>query len=83
MTRADRHLYGKLGLSAAELKEVSQSLQNQIPARRFRTPREIASAVVYLASGESAFTVGSDLIIDGGLGLEATRRAVVLSQMLV
>jgi len=62
-------LYNKLGLSAAELKTVSDSLQNQVPARRFGTPREIASAVVYLASAESAFMVGSELIIDGGLGL--------------
>lgn len=62
-------LYSKLGLSAAELKTVSESLQNQVPARRFGNPREIASAVVYLASDESAFMVGSELIIDGGLGL--------------
>lgn len=62
-------LYGKLGLSAADLKTVSDSLQNQVPARRFGAPSEIASAVVYLASDESAFMVGSELIIDGGLGL--------------
>jgi NAD(P)-dependent dehydrogenase (short-subunit alcohol dehydrogenase family) len=62
-------LYGKLGLSQAELKTVSETLQNQVPARRFGTPREIASAVVYLASDESGFMVGGELIIDGGLGL--------------
>jgi NAD(P)-dependent dehydrogenase (short-subunit alcohol dehydrogenase family) len=62
-------LYGKLGLSAAELKTVSEALQNQVPAKRFGSPDEIASAVVFLASDESAFTVGSELIIDGGLGL--------------
>jgi NAD(P)-dependent dehydrogenase (short-subunit alcohol dehydrogenase family) len=62
-------LYSKLGLSAAELKTVSESLQDQVPAGRFGLPREIASAAVYLASDESAFMVGSELIIDGGLGL--------------
>ena len=62
-------LYGKLGLSAADLKTVSESLQNQVPARRFGTALEIASAVVYLASDESAFMVGGEMIIDGGLGL--------------
>jgi NAD(P)-dependent dehydrogenase (short-subunit alcohol dehydrogenase family) len=62
-------LYSKLGLSATELKTVSESLQSQVPARRFGTPGEIAAAVVYLASDESAFMVGSELIIDGGLGL--------------
>jgi NAD(P)-dependent dehydrogenase (short-subunit alcohol dehydrogenase family) len=62
-------LYGKLGLSEADLKNVSESLQSQIPARRFGTPHEIASAVVYLASDDSAYMVGSEMIIDGGLGL--------------
>jgi len=62
-------LYGKLGLSEAELKTVSESLQNQVPAKRFGNPSEIASAVVFLASNESAYTVGAELIVDGGLGL--------------
>ena len=62
-------LYSKLGLSPSDLKATSEALQNQVPAKRFGNPSEIASAVVFLASDESAYTVGSDLIIDGGLGL--------------
>lgn len=62
-------LYSKLGLSPAELKATSEALQNQLPVKRFGKPSEIASAVVFLASDESAFTVGSELIIDGGLSL--------------
>lgn len=42
-------LYSKLGLSESQLKTVSEGLENQVPARRFGTTREIASAVVYLA----------------------------------
>jgi NAD(P)-dependent dehydrogenase (short-subunit alcohol dehydrogenase family) len=38
-----------------------------VPAGRFGTPSEIAKAVVFLASDESAFTVGSELVIDGGM----------------
>jgi len=56
-------LYGKLGMGEKELK----SLEGQIPARRLGTPSEIAQAVVYFASDDSAFTVGSELIIDGGM----------------
>ncbi len=62
-------LYSKLGLSEDDLKATSEALKNQIPAKRFGKPAEIASAVVFLASDESAFTVGSELIIDGGLSL--------------
>lgn len=62
-------LYGKLGLSETDLKAASEALEKQVPAGRFGRPEEIASAVVFLASDESAFTVGSELIIDGGLSL--------------
>lgn len=61
-------LYSKLGLSEADLKSVSASIQSQVPAGRFGHPSEIAQAVVFLASDESAFTVGSELMIDGGMG---------------
>jgi NAD(P)-dependent dehydrogenase (short-subunit alcohol dehydrogenase family) len=61
-------LYSKLGLSEADLKTVAASIQSQVPARRFGKPSEIASAIVFLASDESAFTVGSELQVDGGMG---------------
>ncbi len=56
-------LYGKLGMDEAALK----SLQAQIPAGRMGKPSEVAQAVVFFASDESAFTVGSELVIDGGM----------------
>lgn len=37
------------------------------PLRRFGTPEEVAHAVVYLASDESAYTTGAEFNIDGGL----------------
>lgn len=56
-------LYHKLGMGEAELK----TLQEQIPARRLGTPSEIARAAVFFAADESAFTVGSELVVDGGM----------------
>ena len=61
-------LYGKLGLSESDLKNVSAAIQSQVPAGRFGNPAEIAAAVVFLASDESAFTVASEIMIDGGMG---------------
>ncbi|HEU0123450.1 MAG TPA: SDR family oxidoreductase [Bryobacteraceae bacterium] len=61
-------LYGKLGLSKEDLSSVAASIQNQVPVGRFGTPAEIAHAAVFLASDESAYMVGSDMMIDGGLG---------------
>jgi NAD(P)-dependent dehydrogenase (short-subunit alcohol dehydrogenase family) len=60
-------LYGKLGLSAEDLQKTAESIRALVPAGRFGTPTEIAKAVVFLASDESAFTVGSELLIDGGM----------------
>jgi NAD(P)-dependent dehydrogenase (short-subunit alcohol dehydrogenase family) len=62
-------LYGKLGFSEADLRNVAASIKNQVPAGRFGKASEIASAVVFLASDESAFTVGSELMITGGMDL--------------
>lgn len=60
-------LYGKLGFSEADLKQVSASIKGQVPAARFGTPKEVADAVVYFASDESAYTVGSEMLLDGGM----------------
>ena len=56
-------LYRKLGMGQTEL----QGLQQQIPAGRLGSPAEIAEAVVYFASDASAYAVGSELVIDGGM----------------
>jgi NAD(P)-dependent dehydrogenase (short-subunit alcohol dehydrogenase family) len=60
-------LYGKLGLSDADLSGMKDYLIGAVPAGRFGDPREVADAVVHLASDESRYTVGSELIIDGGM----------------
>jgi hypothetical protein len=60
-------IYGKLDLPGADLKAMAATIRNQIPADRFGNPGEIAKAAVFLASAEPAFTVGSELVIDGGM----------------
>lgn len=60
-------LYGKLGLSEGDLKHVAASIQGQVPAGRFGTPTEVADAVLFFASDESNFSVGSELLLDGGM----------------
>ena len=65
--------YSKLGLSEEQLKSTAASLQQQIPARRFGTAAEMAAAVAYFASDKSAFTVGAELMIDGGMRIYDAR----------
>jgi NAD(P)-dependent dehydrogenase (short-subunit alcohol dehydrogenase family) len=60
-------LYGKPGFSEEQLKAVAASIQGQVPAARFGDPAEIANAVVFLASDECSFAVGTELLVDGGM----------------
>ena len=56
-------------LHAGRSEEEKAGFIRQIPAGRFGQPGEIANAVVFLASDEAAFTVGAELLIDGGMSL--------------
>jgi NAD(P)-dependent dehydrogenase (short-subunit alcohol dehydrogenase family) len=40
------------------------------PLRRFGTPADIANAVLFLASDESAWITGIDLLVDGGISMQ-------------
>lgn len=62
-------LYSKLGLSDQQARSMAEQLTTQVPAHRFGRPEEIAKTIVFLASDEASFIVGSDVIIDGGLSL--------------
>lgn len=56
-------LHDKAGLVGDNLK----ALVAQIPLGRRGEPDEIAQAVVFLASDEGAFAVGSEFVVDGGM----------------
>jgi len=59
-------LYDKLGIPDAYREQVNKDIAATIPFGRFGTPEEVAKAVLYLASDESRWTVGSEIIVDGG-----------------
>eukprot|EP00897_Mesotaenium_endlicherianum_P007918 jgi/Mesen1/7154/ME000037S06511 len=46
--------------------DMMQTYLEKQPLGRFGTPHEVASAVLFLASEESRFLVGSNLVVDGG-----------------
>jgi NAD(P)-dependent dehydrogenase (short-subunit alcohol dehydrogenase family) len=60
-------IYGKLGLDAQALEATAAQIQSQIPLGRFGAPEEIAATVLHLAARESAFIVGTEIIVDGGM----------------
>jgi 3-oxoacyl-[acyl-carrier protein] reductase len=46
--------------------ELVDRLIQAIPLKRIGTPEEVVHAVVYLASEESVYVTGSELVVDGG-----------------
>jgi NAD(P)-dependent dehydrogenase (short-subunit alcohol dehydrogenase family) len=60
-------IFGRMGMSETQLGEMKGRITGQVPLKRFGDPDEIASAVLYLASDESRFIVGTEVVIDGGM----------------
>src|SRR6201991_3967759 len=56
-------LHSKLGFD----DDTREQIRNQIPLGRFGNSSEIASTVLHLASAESGFIVGTEIVIDGGM----------------
>lgn len=57
----------RLGMPDEKLKETKDWILGQVPLKRFGTGDEIAEAVLYLCSPAAGFTVGADLVVDGGM----------------
>jgi NAD(P)-dependent dehydrogenase (short-subunit alcohol dehydrogenase family) len=60
-------LYGKLGMSPAVVEGFAKNLISQIPLKRFGTPEEVAKAALFLASDDSSFMTGEEVVLDGGM----------------
>lgn len=58
----------KLGLSGAAQASLQSEIKDLVPLGRMGTPTELAKAALFLASDESAYVVGTELLVDGGTG---------------
>ena len=48
-------------------EKARQTLVRQVPLRRIGKPMDVANMIVYLASDESTFVTGTEMVIDGGV----------------
>lgn len=61
-------IYGRLGLPGEEVEKMAQRILSSVPMKRFGTPDEIASTVLFLASSDASYTTGTDISVPGGAG---------------
>ena len=82
LTKATAVQYGNVGIRANSVhpgpietdmlslvfpeNENRMQRMSQVPLGRFGTSRDVASAVLFLASDESSYMTGAELVIDGG-----------------
>ena len=60
-------IFGKMGLTEQQQQEFGAHITQQVPMGRIGKPEEIATAALFLASDDSSFVNGAELIVDGGL----------------
>lgn len=62
----DTPVFGKL-VPQQQLEQVKQVWKDLIPVGRMGLPSEMGKAVVFLASDDSSFIVGTEILADGGM----------------
>jgi NAD(P)-dependent dehydrogenase (short-subunit alcohol dehydrogenase family) len=63
----DTPVFSTVAGSAEEANAMKEAMGNFTPLKRIGTPQEIAAAALYLATDDSAFMLGAELLLDGGL----------------
>jgi NAD(P)-dependent dehydrogenase (short-subunit alcohol dehydrogenase family) len=60
-------LFDRLDLTKEKIDDVLSSMAARAPIKRLGTLKEIAKGFLYLASDDSTFMVGGELVLDGGV----------------
>ncbi len=60
-------IYGKLGFTEEALTGMAKNIAAENPMKRFGRPEEMAKAALFLASSDSSYMAGAELVADGGV----------------
>ena len=59
-------IWSRLAPDAEKMAALEMELSTTIPLNRLADADEIANAVMFLASNESTYLTGSEIVVDGG-----------------
>lgn len=62
-------IFDRFGLPADAVLARKLEIERKSPCKRFGTPDEIAKVALFLASDDSSYIVGEEVVVDGGMSL--------------
>lgn len=60
-------IYSKMGMTEEQLAGMAEGFAAQVPMKRFGHSDEVAKAVLFLASDDSSYVLGEEILVDGGI----------------
>ena len=62
-------MFGRSGLPEELMQARKRALAEKSPIKRLATPEEIARVALFLASDDSSYMVGAEIVVDGAIGI--------------
>jgi NAD(P)-dependent dehydrogenase (short-subunit alcohol dehydrogenase family) len=62
-------MYNKFNIDDAQVNQIKEQISDKAPTKRFGTTEETAKCILFLASNDSSYVVGEELVVDGGMSL--------------
>ncbi|WGS86735.1 SDR family oxidoreductase [Methylomonas sp. UP202] len=65
----DTEGFNRLPLPGDVFQAIKTDIEDRSPIKRFGAPEEVAKVALFLASDDSAYVVGEEIVVDGGITL--------------
>jgi NAD(P)-dependent dehydrogenase (short-subunit alcohol dehydrogenase family) len=59
--------FNRLPLTPEVFQGIKNDIEGRSPIKRFGTPEEVAKVALFLASDDSSYIVGEEIVVDGGI----------------
>jgi len=61
--------FNRLPLPQEVFQSIRSNIEDRAPTKRLGTPEEVAKVALFLASDDSSYVVGEEIVVDGGISL--------------